>query len=86
MKVFEGIPPQYDKTKRMVVPSALRVLRLKPGRKYASIGRLSKEVGWKYGPVVEKLEATRKEKSAAYYEAKKKLMALRRKAEAEIAA
>ena len=32
-QVFEGIPPPYDKQKRMVVPSALRVLRLKPGRR-----------------------------------------------------
>ena len=30
---FEGIPAPYDKTKRMVVPAALKVLRLKPGRK-----------------------------------------------------
>merc|ERR1712029_588323 len=27
---FEGIPAPYDKTKRMVVPAALKVLRLKP--------------------------------------------------------
>lgn len=33
LKVFEGIPPPYNKQKRMVVPAALRVLRLKPGRK-----------------------------------------------------
>ena len=33
LKVFEGIPPPYDKQKRMVVPSALKVLRLKPMRK-----------------------------------------------------
>ena len=33
LKVFEGIPPPYDKQKRMVVPCALRVLRLKPGRR-----------------------------------------------------
>ena len=32
-QVFDGIPPPYDKQKRMVVPCALRVLRLKPGRK-----------------------------------------------------
>ena len=66
----------------MVVPSALRVLRLKPGRRYASIGRISHEVGWKYADVVEKLEVKRKEKSAAYYDAKKKLNALKAKAEA----
>ena len=33
LKVYEGIPAPYDKQKRMVVPCALRVLRLKPGRK-----------------------------------------------------
>ena len=80
--MFEGIPAPYDKTKRMVIPSALRVLRLKPGRRYASVGRISREVGWKYGDVVDKLETKRKEKSAAYFEAKKKLNALRAKAEA----
>lgn len=31
LKVFDGIPPPYDRMKRMVVPSALRVLKLKPG-------------------------------------------------------
>ena len=36
LQTFEGIPPPYDKKKRMVVPSALRVLRLKPGRKVRS--------------------------------------------------
>lgn len=36
LKVFEGIPPPYDKQRRMVVPSALRVLRLKPGRRVSA--------------------------------------------------
>ena len=52
LKVFEGVPTPYDKKKRMVVPQALRVLRLKPGRKYCTVGRLSHEVGWKYQDVV----------------------------------
>ncbi|CCF45619.1 hypothetical protein CH063_14643 [Colletotrichum higginsianum] len=30
----------------MVVPQALRVLRLQPGRKYCTVGRLSHEVGF----------------------------------------
>lgn len=54
LKVFEGVPPPYDKKKKMVVPRALRVLRLKPGRKYCTVGRLSHEVGWKYKDVVER--------------------------------
>jgi len=73
LKVFEGVPPPYDTTKRMVVPQALRVLRLKPGRKYCTVGRLSHEVGWKYQDVVAKLEEKRKVKSAAYYDRKKAL-------------
>lgn len=52
LKVFEGVPPPYDKKKKMVVPQALRVLRLQPGRKYCTVGRLSSEVGWKYEDVV----------------------------------
>lgn len=55
LKVFEGVPPPYDKKKRVVVPQALRILRLKPGRKYCTVGRLSHEVGWKYKDVVERL-------------------------------
>ncbi|GMF78758.1 unnamed protein product [Aspergillus oryzae] len=66
LKVFEGVPPPYDKKKRVVVPQALRVLRLRPGRKYCTVGRLSHEVGWKYQDVV-----ARKVKSSAYYERKK---------------
>ncbi|KAI5293772.1 60S ribosomal protein L16B [Ascosphaera acerosa] len=71
LKVFEGVPPPFDKKKRVVVPQALRVLRLKPGRKYCTVGRLSHEVGWKYQDVVARLEERRKVKSAAYYERKK---------------
>ncbi|CAM0137384.1 hypothetical protein NQZ79_g7667 [Umbelopsis isabellina] len=82
IKLFEGVPPPYDKMKRMVVPSALRVLKLKPGRKYTTIGRISHEVGWKYQDVVAKLEEKRKAKSAAYYQRKKAVVALKSKAAA----
>ena len=52
LKTFDGVPPPYDHKKRMVVPQALRVLRLKPGRKYCTVGRLGHEFGWKYQDVV----------------------------------
>jgi len=70
LKVYEGIPQPYDTMKRMVVPDALRVLRLKPGRKYCDLGRIAHEVGWKYKDVVDKLEEKRKIKSKAFYERK----------------
>ncbi|KAK9722283.1 60S ribosomal protein L16A [Basidiobolus ranarum] len=82
LKLFEGVPPPYDTMKRMVVPAALRVLRLKPGRKYTTLNRLSSEVGWKYDDVVKKLEEKRKVKSKAYYERKKAILNLKNKASA----
>jgi large subunit ribosomal protein L13Ae len=54
LKTFEGIPPPYDHKERKCVPQALRVLRLKPGRKYCTVGRLGHEFGWKYKDVVER--------------------------------
>eukprot|EP01135_Chromosphaera_perkinsii_P011959 Nk52_evm12s2542 gene=Nk52_evmTU12s2542 len=80
LKVFEGIPQPYDKMKRVVVPQALRVVRLAPKRKYAHIGRLAHEVGWKYQDVVANLEEKRKVKSKVFYERKKSLAKLRNKA------
>ena len=80
IKLFEGVPPPYDRMKRMVVPSALRVLKLKPGRKYCTIKRVSHEVGWKYNDVVANLEEKRKVKSKAFYERKKAIANVRSKA------
>jgi large subunit ribosomal protein L13Ae len=76
LKVYEGIPPPYDKKKRMVVPCALRVLRLKPGRKYCVLGRLSHEVGWKYQDVVKTLEEKRKARATEWYLQKKRIMVI----------
>ncbi|KHN14332.1 60S ribosomal protein L13a [Glycine soja] len=81
LKVYEGIPPPYDKTKRMVVPDALKVLRLQKGHKYCVLGRLSPEVGWSYYDTIRELEKKRKEKAELVYARKKQLNKLRVKAE-----
>uniref|UniRef100_A0A2R8Z7I9 60S ribosomal protein L13a n=1 Tax=Pan paniscus TaxID=9597 RepID=A0A2R8Z7I9_PANPA len=49
LKVFDGIPPPYDEKNRMVVPAALKIVRLKPTRKFAYLGRLAHEVGEEEG-------------------------------------
>ncbi|KAJ1665459.1 60S ribosomal protein L16A [Coemansia sp. RSA 1813] len=89
LKVFEGVPPPYDKMKRMVIPRALRAINLKPGRKFTTLGRMSTEVGWKYQDVVANLEKKRKVRSQAFYERKKAIANIRAKAigvkEAELA-
>lgn len=41
LKVYEGCPPPYDRRKRVVVPGAMRVMCLKPGRKVNQIVYLS---------------------------------------------
>merc|ERR1719515_625763 len=55
LKTFEGIPHPYDKKKRMVVPQALTILRLRPQRKSCKLGDLAKEVGWHLKDVVARL-------------------------------
>merc|ERR1712150_301804 len=56
LKVFEGVPPPYDKQKRFVLPSCLKVIKLKPQRKFADLSRLSHEVGWKYKGIIDAME------------------------------
>ncbi|KAI9905791.1 hypothetical protein PsorP6_013985 [Peronosclerospora sorghi] len=81
LKVFDGIPSPYDKQKRMVIPEALRVLRLKACRRYTVLGNLASEVGWRHAELIKRLEAKRVLKSDAYY--KKKVAQQKRLAEAE---
>ena len=75
LKVFEGIPAPFDTQKRMVVPAALRALRLKPGRDFCTLGRLSHEFGWKYQAVLATFEEKRKKEAATYYAKKKAQLA-----------
>jgi large subunit ribosomal protein L13Ae len=86
LKVFEGCPHPFDKMKKQVIPQALRVLRLKPGRKFCRLGDLSTQVGWQHDALVKTLEAKRKTRAAAFYIAKKQLGALTKKAQATVSA
>ncbi|CAN0293937.1 unnamed protein product [Pylaiella littoralis] len=83
LSCFEGIPSPYDKKKRMVVPNALQVIKMAPGRRFCVLGRLSEEVGWPHGDLIKRLEAQRKIKSEAYYVEKKGAKQLKEKAAAE---
>merc|ERR1712039_380559 len=81
LKAFDGIPEAYVNMKRMVIPDAFRVTRLKPGRRFCVLGRISDEIGWKHKDAVKALEDARKEKGKAYW-ATKKVMLLKQKAAA----
>jgi len=84
LKVFEGVPHPYDRMKRVVVPAALRVLRLKPGRKYCRLGDLASSVGWAHNGLIKKLETKRMTYSTAYYIRKKQTALIKRKAIANL--
>jgi len=85
LSVFEGIPAPFDKQDRMVVPAALKVMRLKPGRDCTVLGVLAHHVGWKHLDLLQRLEAKRKADAKEWYEKKKATMEKRKKAEADAA-
>merc|ERR1711998_771276 len=70
IQCFVGVPPPYDKKKRVVVPQALRVTHLRPIRKYTVLKDLCNAAGWKYGEVVERLEEKRTLRAAEYLKSK----------------
>jgi len=81
LATFEGIPHPYDKQKRMVIPAALRVLRLKPCRDFTIMGDLANAIGWKHQELLKTLEIKRKGKSDTFYQRKKARTELHAKAE-----
>lgn len=82
LKVFEGIPYPYDAKKRMVVPEALKCVRIKSFRNTCLLGDLSSHFGWEKKEIVRILEDKRKVKSQKYHETKQKKLAARAKAAA----
>merc|ERR1711881_119996 len=85
LSVFDGCPPPFDKQKRFKIPAAMKVIRSRPGRKVAVLGRLCSEVGWQYGDVVERLEAKRIANAEQWYATKQEKAAKRAKAVASVA-
>merc|ERR1711971_409930 len=80
LKVFEGVPFPYDHKKRMVVPEALKVLRMKSHRNNCVLGALAAQNGWKKADLISDLEEKRKLRSQKFWEAKQKKADARRKA------
>ena len=80
LKVFDGCPAPYDTQKKLVVPQALRALRLRPGVKHCSLGEVQQRVGWQYAEVVARLEDARKAKAFKWHLERKAAASTRAKA------
>merc|ERR1712031_69838 len=86
MKCLEGVPEPFNSIKKVVVPDALRIQRLRPGRKFSNLGKLAGDLGWGYKDIVAKYEERRKERNAEWYakvKAKRTAMAKAKAATAE---
>eukprot|EP01106_Pelomyxa_sp_JSP_P011852 TRINITY_DN3155_c0_g1_i3.p2 TRINITY_DN3155_c0_g1~~TRINITY_DN3155_c0_g1_i3.p2 ORF type:complete len:146 (+),score=43.85 TRINITY_DN3155_c0_g1_i3:169-606(+) len=59
LQVYEGVPQRFWTCKRVVVPTALRLLRLRPDRPYTVLGELMRNAGWMRGHLLERLEKRR---------------------------
>ena len=70
LTVFDGVPYPYDTKKKMVVPDALKAIKLNPDKPSIVLSELASRVGWNRKEIIEKLEQKRKEKAAVWYEKK----------------
>merc|ERR1740129_1521207 len=70
LKSFEGIPHPFDRKKRMVIPDCLKVIRLRPERRFCKLGDLTASYGWKHQDLLQRLEGQRKVKSSAFHKKK----------------
>eukprot|EP00823_Brevimastigomonas_motovehiculus_P006367 TRINITY_DN5270_c0_g1_i1.p1 TRINITY_DN5270_c0_g1~~TRINITY_DN5270_c0_g1_i1.p1 ORF type:complete len:235 (+),score=50.84 TRINITY_DN5270_c0_g1_i1:24-728(+) len=84
LQVKEGCPHPYDKMKKVVIPGALRALRLKPHRKYCRLGDLSARVGWSHNDLIKRLETKRLIRSKAFSAQKQTIEGLKQKAKAHV--
>jgi large subunit ribosomal protein L13Ae len=59
LKCFDGCPLSLNAKKKMVVPDALKIVRLKPRSRFCQLGEIQKECGWTKGELIDSLEAKR---------------------------
>jgi len=68
LRVYEGVPPAYQTSSRVVVPSALSVLGLSRERPRVELDRLCRELGWQHSEDVAFFEAQRREAANRYWQ------------------
>lgn len=79
LKCFDGVPLSYNTKKKMVVPDALKIVRLKPRARFCCIGEVARECGWTKGDLIDSLEQSRVSKNHKWFSLKKKQTTERRK-------
>ncbi|EFJ21412.1 hypothetical protein SELMODRAFT_417433 [Selaginella moellendorffii] len=60
-KAYDGCPPPYGVVKKMVIPDALKVLRMRRERPFCLLGALARDLGWEGGDFVAKYDKKQNE-------------------------
>ncbi len=74
LKCFDGCPLSWNTKKKMVVPDALKVVRLKPRSRYCQQGDISTVCGWKSESLLRDLEVKRVAKNKEWHQKKTKCL------------
>ena len=72
LKLYDGIPNNLNKSKKFVIPCALRIIKLAPGRKFTRIGEIFSEIGWTGKKILEEKEEEAKAKGNKFWKNKYK--------------
>ena len=59
LKCFDGCPVSANTMKKMVIPDALKAVKLAPRAKYAVLGNVAKDCGWTQQELIDELEEKR---------------------------
>lgn len=70
LKCFDGCPVSLNAKKKMVIPDALKAVRLRPRSKYSVLGNIAKECGWTKSDLISQLELKRTSKNKTWYKTK----------------
>ena len=67
LKCFDGVPLSMNTKKKVVIPDALKSVRLKPRSKYCNVGDVAKECGWTRNDLINTLETKRVTRNKEWY-------------------
>jgi large subunit ribosomal protein L13Ae len=74
LKCFDGVPLSLNAKKKVVIPDALKAVRLKPRSKFCVLGEVLRECGWTKSGLIQTLEAKRVAKNREWHTRKVKLI------------
>lgn len=67
LKCFDGCPLSWNAKKKMVIPDALKVVRLRPNARFTTQGAISQVCGWTKNDLLRDLEVERTKRNSLWH-------------------